>query len=212
MKIRLKPIAEQVVVITGASSGIGLATARLTAGRGARVVAAARSEGALNQLVQEITAAGGQAVAVATDVSKPDLTNNGSASASPPGKVAQAQVTQVAQATRPNRAGASNNDPSGAAKTGGASGISPNPANDTTGDLSQSGPPLPTSNAPRVGLFPEFGVKLLGYGIDVHGSAFDHFLAAPPGETKYEFDFLTVAFGTQRRRARAAGSRGTADA
>ena len=72
MKIRLKPIAEQVVVITGASSGIGLATARMAAERGARVVAAARSEGALNQLVQEITAAGGQAVAVVTDVSKPE--------------------------------------------------------------------------------------------------------------------------------------------
>ena len=35
MKIRLKPIAEQVVVITGASSGIGLATARMAAERGA---------------------------------------------------------------------------------------------------------------------------------------------------------------------------------
>lgn len=72
MRIRLKPIAEQVVVITGASSGIGLATARMAAERGARVVAAARSEGALNQLVQEIAAGGGQAVAVVTDVSKPE--------------------------------------------------------------------------------------------------------------------------------------------
>ncbi|MDF2602348.1 MAG: short-chain dehydrogenase/reductase, partial [Methylobacterium brachiatum] len=38
-----KPLSEQVVVITGASSGIGLATARMAAERGARVVLAARS-------------------------------------------------------------------------------------------------------------------------------------------------------------------------
>ena len=43
-KPKLKPISEQVIVITGASSGIGLATARLAAERGAKVVLAARSE------------------------------------------------------------------------------------------------------------------------------------------------------------------------
>jgi NAD(P)-dependent dehydrogenase (short-subunit alcohol dehydrogenase family) len=38
-----KPIKDQVLVVTGASSGIGLATARLAARRGARVVLAARN-------------------------------------------------------------------------------------------------------------------------------------------------------------------------
>ena len=65
----LEPLGRQVVVITGASSGIGLATARLAAGRGARVVLAARIHAALAQLVDEITRAGGRAVAVDADVS-----------------------------------------------------------------------------------------------------------------------------------------------
>ena len=68
MKPKLKPLAEQVVVITGATSGIGLATARMAAARGARLVLAARSAGALGQLVDEITAAGGAAVSVTVDV------------------------------------------------------------------------------------------------------------------------------------------------
>jgi len=44
MKLRLKKLNYQVIVITGASSGIGLATARRAARRGARLVLAARSE------------------------------------------------------------------------------------------------------------------------------------------------------------------------
>jgi NAD(P)-dependent dehydrogenase (short-subunit alcohol dehydrogenase family) len=63
-----KPLHEQVMVITGASSGIGLATARMAAERGARVVAAAREESELQSLADEIRSAGGQAIAVATDV------------------------------------------------------------------------------------------------------------------------------------------------
>jgi len=51
---KLKPLAEQVIVITGASSGIGLATAKLAAARGARVVLAARTRDALAQAVDEI--------------------------------------------------------------------------------------------------------------------------------------------------------------
>ena len=70
MSIKLKPIAEQVIVITGASSGIGLATARMAAKRGAKLVLAARSKGALDDLAREITEAGGQAIAVLTDVAK----------------------------------------------------------------------------------------------------------------------------------------------
>ena len=72
MKIRLKPLSEQVMVITGASSGIGLTTARLAAKRGAKLIVAARSEDALKKLAGEITAAGGQAFHVAADVSKED--------------------------------------------------------------------------------------------------------------------------------------------
>jgi short-subunit dehydrogenase len=68
MKLRLKRLADQVIVITGASSGIGLATARAAARRGARVVVAARSQDALSRLVDEIHEAGGEAVAVIADV------------------------------------------------------------------------------------------------------------------------------------------------
>src|SRR5687768_7743699 len=56
MKVKLKPISEQTIVITGASSGIGLCTARLAAERGARVVLAARNEKDLELAVDEITA------------------------------------------------------------------------------------------------------------------------------------------------------------
>jgi short-subunit dehydrogenase len=66
----LKPIGEQVVVITGASSGIGLVTARMAARSGAKVVAAARSGDALERLAQEIRDAGGEAVAVTADVGR----------------------------------------------------------------------------------------------------------------------------------------------
>ena len=69
-KLRLKPLREQVIVVTGASSGIGLTTARLAAERGARLVVAARSEQALRQLEEEINTAGGEALAVVADVGK----------------------------------------------------------------------------------------------------------------------------------------------
>ncbi len=52
--MKLKKIDQQVMVITGASSGIGLATARMAAQQGAKLVLAARSAGALQQLTDEI--------------------------------------------------------------------------------------------------------------------------------------------------------------
>ncbi|WP_407351300.1 SDR family oxidoreductase [Luteimonas sp. R10] len=63
-----RPIADQVIVITGASSGIGLCTALRAAGRGAKVVAIARSRGVLARLAEEIEGAGGQMQVIAADV------------------------------------------------------------------------------------------------------------------------------------------------
>lgn len=61
-------IQEKVVLITGASSGIGEACARLLAEKGARVVLGARREERLQQLVGTITSAGGSAIARRLDV------------------------------------------------------------------------------------------------------------------------------------------------
>lgn len=61
-------IKDKVVAITGASSGIGRATAKLLAARGASVVLGARRETVLAELAAEITAAGGKAAFRATDV------------------------------------------------------------------------------------------------------------------------------------------------
>ncbi|MYM34216.1 SDR family NAD(P)-dependent oxidoreductase [Duganella sp. FT94W] len=58
----------RVAVITGASSGIGLATAKLLAARGAKVALLARRKEVLEQAVNEIRAAGGEALALAVDV------------------------------------------------------------------------------------------------------------------------------------------------
>ena len=70
MAVKLKDIRRQVVVITGASSGIGLTTARMASRSGAKVVLAARNEEALRNLADEIHAGGGEALAVPTDVSR----------------------------------------------------------------------------------------------------------------------------------------------
>jgi short-subunit dehydrogenase len=66
--MRLKNIEEQTIVITGATSGIGLATARMAAEQGANLVLVARNEDALRELTNEITSGGGRAIYVAADV------------------------------------------------------------------------------------------------------------------------------------------------
>jgi NAD(P)-dependent dehydrogenase (short-subunit alcohol dehydrogenase family) len=69
MKIKLKRLPDQVVVITGATSGIGLATARRAAERGARVVLCSRNEPELKETVAQIERSGGTARSVVADVS-----------------------------------------------------------------------------------------------------------------------------------------------
>ncbi|WP_102227093.1 SDR family oxidoreductase [Acidimangrovimonas sediminis] len=64
-------ITGKVVIITGASSGIGEATAKTLAARGAKVVLGARRTDKLDRIVEEITAAGGEAIAQALDVTAP---------------------------------------------------------------------------------------------------------------------------------------------
>jgi short-subunit dehydrogenase len=63
-----KPIAQQVIVITGATSGIGLATAYLAAARGAKLVLTARNAEILDGVCATINGEGGQAVALEADV------------------------------------------------------------------------------------------------------------------------------------------------
>src|SRR2546427_12130277 len=63
-------ITGKVVVITGASSGIGESTAKLLAERGATVVLGARRSNRIDAVVKEISAAGGKAIGFAIDVTK----------------------------------------------------------------------------------------------------------------------------------------------
>jgi NAD(P)-dependent dehydrogenase (short-subunit alcohol dehydrogenase family) len=69
---RKKPLSEQVVLVTGASSGLGRAVARLAGSRGARVVVTARGADALEACVREIESAGGEALAVPADCTVED--------------------------------------------------------------------------------------------------------------------------------------------
>lgn len=68
MVVKLKKIEDQTIVITGATSGIGLTTARMAAERGAKLVLAARNEEALQKLCDEINESGGEAIFVTADV------------------------------------------------------------------------------------------------------------------------------------------------
>ena len=76
MKPNLKPLTDQIIVITGASSGIGLVTARMASKRGARLVLAARAGEALRELRDELSDAGGEAVHVTADVGKAEDVRN----------------------------------------------------------------------------------------------------------------------------------------
>lgn len=70
MAIALKSLNDQVIVITGASSGIGLATAYAAAKQGAKVVLAARSANTLQKIVEQIQGSGGEAIHVVCDVAE----------------------------------------------------------------------------------------------------------------------------------------------
>jgi NAD(P)-dependent dehydrogenase (short-subunit alcohol dehydrogenase family) len=69
---RKKPLNQQVIVVTGASSGLGRAVARLAGRRGAKVVVTARTSEALDACVREIEAFGSEALAVPADCTVQD--------------------------------------------------------------------------------------------------------------------------------------------
>ena len=72
MKTRMKKISDQVIVITGASSGIGLVTAKQAVKLGATVVLASRNETALKRITEELNQQNGKAIYVVADVAEPD--------------------------------------------------------------------------------------------------------------------------------------------
>jgi short-subunit dehydrogenase len=76
MAVQLRKLDEQVVVITGATSGIGLTTTRKAAEAGARLVLAARNGDALSQLASELRRKGSQVVTVTADVGVPAEVEN----------------------------------------------------------------------------------------------------------------------------------------
>jgi len=84
MRARFKPLVQQVVVVTGASSGLGLAVARKAAEAGASLLLTSGDEAAVRKLAEEINAAGGRAHAVAADLSDPEAC----------GKVARAAIAR----------------------------------------------------------------------------------------------------------------------
>lgn len=72
MASRPESLRDLVVVIAGASSGFGRGAALKLGAQGAKVLIAARRKAMLDEVVAEITAAGGEALALETDVSQPD--------------------------------------------------------------------------------------------------------------------------------------------
>ena len=72
MRVQLKPLSEQVIVITGGSSGIGLATAEAAAEQGARLVIAARNRPALDEVADRLRATGAEVAVCDGDVATRD--------------------------------------------------------------------------------------------------------------------------------------------
>jgi NAD(P)-dependent dehydrogenase (short-subunit alcohol dehydrogenase family) len=72
MSAKFKPLAGQVIVVTGAGSGLGLEVARLAARAGAAVVLAGGDEGSVRAACEEIGKAGGRCHPVAADTSRAD--------------------------------------------------------------------------------------------------------------------------------------------
>jgi short-subunit dehydrogenase len=66
--MKLKKVSEQIIAITGATSGIGLATARMAAKKGAKLILIARNEDALRKLTDELNAESKQAIYIVADV------------------------------------------------------------------------------------------------------------------------------------------------
>src|SRR3546814_2554554 len=77
MSEAFRPLDGKVAIITGGGSGIGKATAKLLASRGAKVAVTGRTVANLTKTVSELEAAGGQAMAVAMDVSNEESIANG---------------------------------------------------------------------------------------------------------------------------------------
>ena len=72
-----RPVNQQVIVVTGASSGLGRAVARLAGQRGAKVVVTARNAEALDNCVAEIERAGSEALAVSGDITDRSVVERG---------------------------------------------------------------------------------------------------------------------------------------
>jgi NAD(P)-dependent dehydrogenase (short-subunit alcohol dehydrogenase family) len=79
--IQLKPLSQQVIVLTGATSGIGLATAREAGKAGAKLILVARNAEALDTLAAELRAAGGEAHPVPGDIAEPETAERAAAAA-----------------------------------------------------------------------------------------------------------------------------------
>ena len=102
-----------------------------------------------------------------------------------------AEPEDVTVAQLSPRAGSQGTAPVG--RTG-AEDQSPIPGNNTPGDQTLQEQSLPTSPLPRVGLFTGFGGRLIQDGIDIHGIAFDHFLANPTAGADPGHTFNLAAF------------------
>lgn len=69
-KFKARMINEQVIVITSGSNGIGLSTAKMAASKGAKIVLAAQNRDEIDEVIDEINASGGEALAVTANPSK----------------------------------------------------------------------------------------------------------------------------------------------